>query len=127
MNNVSADSNQHRALINRAVDKLQMEGFEQIHSVVEGKNEYPKPVTSQRTGQNYKPDITAFRNGKKHIMLTSDTDMVGDPASVETMKILALHADKNGLVFWLAVPRGVAGKAGKILVETGIFANIIEI
>jgi hypothetical protein len=117
-----------RELLTRNLGRtLNSAGFDRVGIKGEEEAERPLVIHSSRTGRDYMPDITAKKNGVVHIMQVETTETLTSSRSRHQMKVFANYADSQGSLYCIAVPEGCRSEADKLLVEQGVFANIIEL
>jgi len=87
----------------------------------------PDRIAPHETGHSYGPDITALREGCLHIFQVETEETITSHDTLQQLKTFAIFADRNNALFTLVVPSGCKRNAEQLLVESGVFARIIEI
>lgn len=126
-NQAERGSEQHERIVRHIAGTIESTGFSEVRANLTDSTERPGSICWERAGSGQVPDITAVKDGRKHIFDVETARSIGTRRTAERLKLFATYADRNRCTFSVVVPTPCRKEAVRRLNECGVFAGVIDV
>jgi len=113
----------HDQMVRDVYNDLISNGFRNVKADLKGLAQ-PELIYWTSTENGHIPDLTASRNGTRHIFEIETSDSIFDQHTEDQWKLFAANAQQDGKTFFFVVPKGSENLAKSRLAQLDIQAEV---
>ncbi len=124
---LSRKQDEHDEMVKYTVSALSKAEYYSIKADLPSYKNKPDEIFLKNSDKGYLPDITAFKDGVKHIFEIETEDTITIEEIKNKWTIFSMFAEKRFALFIAVVPNGFKKKASEYINELGISAIVVEV